>query len=218
MEQLEFFFAANGITSEEKQRATFLTITGPSAYKLLRSILAPAKPADKTFEELVAVLTAHYSPKPSEIVSRYKFYNRSRKSGESVNTFISEIRDLVRFCNFEQALDAMIRDRLVCGINDDQIQKHLLSEGNQLTLSKAATLAQAMKAATKDSQLLQPQSVQPLQLVKEKQGTRKMPCYCCTKLGHSPANCRFKTARCHNCQKLGHIRKACMAQRSNRKV
>ena len=46
VERLEFFFVANGITLEEKQRATFLTVIGPSTYKLLRSILGePIKPS-----------------------------------------------------------------------------------------------------------------------------------------------------------------------------
>ena len=52
----------------------------------------------------------------------------------------------------------MIQDRLVCGINDNQIQKRLLSEGDKLTLAKAITIAQAIEMAMKDAQLLQPQS------------------------------------------------------------
>ena len=108
VERLEFFFVANGITSDDKRRATFLAVIGPTTYKLLRSMLAPVKPADRSFEELVKVLSDHYSPKPSEIVSRYKFYNWSRHLGESVNTFISESRNLARFCNFGDSLDMMI--------------------------------------------------------------------------------------------------------------
>ena len=68
VERLEFFFVANGITADEKRRATFLAVIGPTAYKLLRSMLAPVKPVDRSFEELVKVLSDHYSPKPSEIV------------------------------------------------------------------------------------------------------------------------------------------------------
>ena len=96
-ERLEFFFAANGITTAEKKLATFLAVVGPTTYKLLHSMLAPNKLEEVSFNEMVKVLSDHYSPKPSEIVSRFKFYNRSRKPGESVSMFISEVRDLVRF-------------------------------------------------------------------------------------------------------------------------
>ena len=56
------FFEANDITGEDKaakRRATFLSVIGAAPYKL-QSLIAPMKPTDKTFEELVAVLTEHY--------------------------------------------------------------------------------------------------------------------------------------------------------------
>ena len=54
MEQLEQFFEANDITGENKaakRRATFLSVIGMTPYKLLRSLIAPTKPTDKTFED-----------------------------------------------------------------------------------------------------------------------------------------------------------------------
>jgi len=71
VERLEQFFVANEITGEakaEKRRATFLLVVGHSSYTLLRSLIAPAKPAEKTFKELVEVLSKHYSPQPTEMM------------------------------------------------------------------------------------------------------------------------------------------------------
>ena len=103
-------------------------MVGPSLYKLLQSILTPVKPSKQTFEELVEVLKNHYNPPPSEVMQRFRFNTRSRKPGESVATYVAELRRLAEFCNYEVSLDKMIRDRLVSGINDDNIQKRLLSE------------------------------------------------------------------------------------------
>ena len=58
------FFLANGIDDAEKKRAVLLSVIGPVTYKLLRSLLVPAKPGEKTYSELVAALSAHYSPPP----------------------------------------------------------------------------------------------------------------------------------------------------------
>ena len=55
-------FVANDLTGESKavkRRSTFISLIGPEPYKLLRSLLSPEKPKDKTFEELAAVLTKH---------------------------------------------------------------------------------------------------------------------------------------------------------------
>ena len=67
-EWLTHFFQANDIDDAEKKRAVLLSVVGPATYKLLRSLLAPAKPGEKNYDELVATLLAHYSPPPSEII------------------------------------------------------------------------------------------------------------------------------------------------------
>ena len=96
-----------------------------------------------------------------------------------------------------------------------------MSEGHKLTLAKAVTLAQAIGTATKDAQLMQPQST-PIQIVQgnpPQQGNpQKKPCYRCAKLGHLPASCHFKTAKCHNRHKIGHLKKTCTAGRTAKDV
>ena len=91
---------ANEITSEakaEKRRATFFSVVGRSSYTFLRSLIAPAKPAGKTFEELVEVLSKHYSPQPTEVIQRFRFNSRSRKEEESIADYVAELQRLVEF-------------------------------------------------------------------------------------------------------------------------
>ena len=45
VERLENFLVANNITSAEKKRVTFLAVIDPSAYMILRSLVAPEKPS-----------------------------------------------------------------------------------------------------------------------------------------------------------------------------
>ena len=87
VKRLEQLFEANDFTGDTKaykRRATFLSVIGPAPYTLLRSLLAPAKPKEKKYDELVAKLTEHYSPIPSEVMQRFRFNSRSRQAGESV--------------------------------------------------------------------------------------------------------------------------------------
>ena len=77
VERLGHFFAANSITTEEKKRSVFLSVIGPTPYKLLRNLVAPEKPADKKFHDLVAVLTKHYSQNHSFHYRKIKFTRHS---------------------------------------------------------------------------------------------------------------------------------------------
>ena len=64
--------------------------------------------------------------------------------------------------NFGESLEAMIRDRLVCGINDDAIQKRLLAEGDKLSFAKAVSLAQSYESAVRDATVLLPVEQTPV--------------------------------------------------------
>lgn len=50
------------------------------------------------------------------------------------------------YCNSGDTLELILRDRIVCGINDTQTQKCLLSEKN-ITYTKAEEIALALKSA-----------------------------------------------------------------------
>ena len=112
-EQLEFYLQANWITDATTKRAVFLSSCGDSCYGLLRNLIAPKKPKEKKIDEPIAVLKGHFSPTHSVTLERFKF-----------NT-TAHLQNLAKHCAFENQLDNNIRDRLVCGVNDESIQKRL---------------------------------------------------------------------------------------------
>uniref|UniRef100_A0A1X7VAB1 Retrotransposon gag domain-containing protein n=1 Tax=Amphimedon queenslandica TaxID=400682 RepID=A0A1X7VAB1_AMPQE len=148
-ERLNFYFLANGITEDETQKAIFITIVGTQTYSLLKSLLQPQTPRTASLDEMKSALEAHISPKPSSILQRYEFYTRIRKPTETVATYVSELKAIGEHCDFGDSLEEMIRDRLVCGINNARIQRCLLQEPS-LTYKSAFEKAQAMELAAQD--------------------------------------------------------------------
>ena len=67
-----------------------------------------------TFDELIKELTERLSPKPSEIAKRYRFYKRDQAAGESVTTYMAELRRLATHSEFGDSLNKTLRDRFVC--------------------------------------------------------------------------------------------------------
>ena len=75
---MEIFFQANGIAEDEKKVPVFLSIAGGDIYALLRSLLSPVKPQEKTFAELKAELTKHFQPKKVIIAERFNFHQGTK--------------------------------------------------------------------------------------------------------------------------------------------
>ena len=148
-ERLEQYIAVNGIRNEKKV-AALLTLLGDKTYALLRNLTSPEKPADKSFDELCAILSQHLSPKPLLIAERFRFRRRNQTKSESVSDFIATVRKMSEHCEFRGYLEDALRDRFVCGLKDPNIQKKLLST-KDLSLRKALETANAMETAIKDA-------------------------------------------------------------------
>ena len=86
VERMEMIFTANNnvqITGEgsaaanqvvaNRKRPIFLTEVGPEVYATLRNLLAPAKPKDTQFTDIVRILEKHYNPKPPGIAQSFHF-------------------------------------------------------------------------------------------------------------------------------------------------
>ena len=126
--------------------------------QLLSSLVAPAAPCEKSYQELVQAMTDHHSPPPLEIVQRYRFHTRFhtrfRQQGETVVTYVSEFRVIAQWCNFGESLKNMLRDRLVIGIDNEAVQRRLLSEST-LTFKTVLELTQSLEAAARNTKEIQ---------------------------------------------------------------
>ena len=111
--RLEQYLAmdANSIR-EEKKVATHLTLIDGPIYQLVRNLVAPADPKTKSFDELTAALTQHFTPAPLAIAAHFCFHKRDQAPGKTVATYVAELRRMARHCNFGLNFDISLRDRL----------------------------------------------------------------------------------------------------------
>ena len=230
VERLEQYFEANEIPNE-KRVAVFLSAVGANAYGILRNLVQPGLPKDKTYDELVKTLTDHYMPKPLIISERFKFHKRNQKEGESIADYVVQLKKLTTYCEFKAFLNEALRNRLVCGLKSETIQKKLLSEAD-LDFDKAVKISTAMETAEKDTQTFTG-SDSTINFTKARasgmshfkgkpsnhskgfqapsgkgsHSSYSANCYRCGE-AHAPDKCKFKTTKCFKCGKVGHLARA----------
>ena len=169
------------------------------------------------------------------------FHSRLRKGGELVAAFVAELRRLSEHCGFGDTLPDMLRDRLVCGIEDGRIQRRLLSEPD-LAFKKAFEIAQAMESAERNAQDLQTRKGEGIHIVgndgvpnRKPRSTDNVPEIdrvdsfpssnrvrikhysqggTCNRCGrrHQSKDCNFKEFTCFRCQKQGHLARVCRSK------
>ena len=146
--KLEQTFIVYDLTDDVKKKALLLTSLGSSMWNLLWDLCSPDDPTDDdiSYDDICAVLSAHFVPDKIEIAERFRFYQRKQQPGESVATFIAALRNLSKDCAFGAFLQQALRDAFVIGLLNPKIQTALLADKN-LTLDSALTLATSMEAA-----------------------------------------------------------------------
>ena len=149
LERVDLFFTANDI-GPDKQVSVFITVVGSRNYTLIKSITTPTLPQEKSYEDLKAVLLAHFRPKPPLIAERFHFYQCNQAAGESVHDFLADLRRLAITCEFEDFLDQGLRDRFVSGLRAEGKQKRLLTEPD-LNIARALELARSIEAAASET-------------------------------------------------------------------
>ena len=201
LERVQLYIEANAIPND-RQRAVLLSVVGSKMYAILSDLLAPTLPREKTYVEISTVLKQHFEPKRVVIAERYHFHKREQLSGESMADYEAALRRLATNCKFGEFLGQALRDRFVCGLRNEAVQRRLLSE-KDLTHTKAMEIAQAMEAADRNAKSLKGTEPSIHQFVS--QTPDRAPCTRCGRKNHKPQDCRFREAVCDICGKKGHI-------------
>uniref|UniRef100_A0A3B3SNE8 CCHC-type domain-containing protein n=1 Tax=Paramormyrops kingsleyae TaxID=1676925 RepID=A0A3B3SNE8_9TELE len=205
VERFEHFIEANDVV--------FLSVIGAITYRLLRSLLAPEKPGTKMYQDLVDILNAHFSPKPIIITERFRFHKRNQEEGESVVQYVAVLKRLSEHCDFGTHLQDAMRDRFVCGLRNESIQRKLLTE-EALTFQRTVDIALSMEAVARESEHLKSSLMVHAVSFSPSQGSDK--CFRCGRINHNERDCYYKDQQCHNCRTKGHIARMCKNKRSDR--
>ena len=81
----------------------FLSLIGAKTYGLLRDLIAPAKPKEKSLAELTKTLRTHFEPRPLIIAERFHFNQRNQLPNESIADYMA-----IRYAKWLRAANSKI--------------------------------------------------------------------------------------------------------------
>ena len=204
--------------SQTTRVPTLLTMVGAGHYTLIQGLVSPELPKDKTFDELVDLLKKQYDPQLIVIAERFHFYQRNQKPGENITNYLANLRKLASRCEFAAFVPEALRDRLVCRMQHENIQKVLLTKA-KLDLDKALEISLGMEAATqKAKEFKGTQRTQPVMAVQMPGAgpvvSTNNRCTRCGRGNYDQSECKFRNAKCHKCGRVGHIAPVCRSSGS----
>ena len=137
---------------EEAKVALLLTCGGNELLQIYNSFEFPAAASSSSLDPAKVLKTvldkfdAYFAPRRNELASRYKFRKCLQSADESIDTYITRLKILVKDCNYEDQRDKELRDQIVFGCADDKLRQKFF-EQEDLTLQKATDVSVAYQAA-----------------------------------------------------------------------
>ncbi|XP_060094731.1 uncharacterized protein K02A2.6-like, partial [Heteronotia binoei] len=135
-ERVEFYLRANKVTDAGSKRDVLLSICGPATFEIAKGLSAPARLTEKSYEEIIRLLTGHFSPQPSRVARRFLFHRRDQAVGESAADYLAALRKIAGNCSFPQLEDSLKVAVLIEG-NPCQME---VDSGSSISLIAEETL------------------------------------------------------------------------------
>ncbi|KAJ8930010.1 hypothetical protein NQ314_017247 [Rhamnusium bicolor] len=124
-ERLEQFFLANRIENERKVSVLLTSID--ETYKTLKNLCDPAKPKDKSYEQLIGLLSTQFKARVSVYRRRIQF-DSLRQGAETVNQWFVKVKNAAARLFSGEMLVERVKDKFVVGMRPGPILDRLCEE------------------------------------------------------------------------------------------
>ena len=210
------FRLASGIHKKEEasQVNTLIYSMGDRADDILQSFRLTDEDSKK-YKTVKEKFDSYFVKRHNTIFEQARFNLRKQEQGESVDTFITALYELVEHCSYGQLHDEMIRDRIVVGIRDSNLSEKLQLD-DKLTLETAIQHVHQSETIKQQQPLLREEQQSgnmddvPIGSIRKRAVVSKSPHT--RNVDYSPQQTNTMTRSCTYCGKSpAHVRKYCAA-------
>ena len=189
-------------------------------------------------EEVLEKLGVYLRGQRNPLLDRREFFLRDQLKNEGIDDYVATLALLDDLGDYDDSQllcpgcqrpchhgasyrDGRIRDRLICGLWDKDMQKQVLREpfDSQLSLDKVIRICKSFEAATLTKEALAQEDVPRLAAFRKRSSYKavstpskrsgkaevKAQCKYCGQRSHARKQCPASNQTCLNCGKVGHF-------------
>ncbi|XP_060112835.1 uncharacterized protein K02A2.6-like [Heteronotia binoei] len=127
-ERVEFYLRANKVTDAGTKRDVLLSVCGPATFEIAKGLSAPVRLTEKSYKEIIRLLTGHFSPQPSRVARRFLFHRRDQAVGESAADYLAALRKISAEFHSTDSTSLQVLNLPLS--TPDKIKMAVLMEGN----------------------------------------------------------------------------------------
>ena len=223
-QQFDIYITAAGIKdkTEDIKWATLLHVIGPEAVEIFSTFKwneGDNPGDDKKVEKVLGKYEKYCSPKSNSTYERHHFSIRNQNEGESIDSYVTDLRILSKSCEFGDLTDSLIKDRLVFEVKQDTVRSRVNRE-TDLTLQKGTDIRRAAGTSTQQGIITEGNvdivrkkvfKNKPSKRAKNKAVTSQI--YGKYGYKHEPRKCPAFGKICKNYNKRNHFAKKCKSKK-----
>lgn len=113
-EQFKMFLRATNLEGEPDKRTVALLLhhMGPESFQIANSFNINLD--DVKYDVLVAKFDIYYVPKLNIAMERHKFFSRKQNDGESLESYVTILKNLSKSCEFGSLREGLVKDIFIC--------------------------------------------------------------------------------------------------------
>ena len=220
------YIRSQNISDNDRKQALLLHHAGLAVQDIYYTL---SKGTDKTYEESVTLLDAHFLPTANIPFERHSFRQQSQSPDESIDQFVCRLRQKASTCEFGLNEDEAIRDQIIEKCRSSALRRKLL-EKEGLTLDGAVKLARAFEAVDRQTRDFEKPEANAVHTMTKHEATSKnlrqhatassgFQCYACGNYGHFAADkqCPARGKTCSACGAEGHFKVKCPKEYQRKK-
>lgn len=156
LQQFNVFLKASGVAKEssDMKASLLVNLIGSEGYDVYTTFKFIKDENKECFDTLVRKFNAHFETKQNTTMARFKFFSRNQEEGESIDEYVTALKLLTQRCVFEHLEEGLVRDRIVCGVQDGKLRDRLL-RADDLTLTRAVKICQANEMSTEEQKQIE---------------------------------------------------------------